>query len=612
MRTTISVHRAGRHLQQLRSDWRSSLQNASVNKFWCFFYPFLKPDWKWAVISTLVLLLGALFTLPAPILSGMLLDQIVSGRDFTRMLVLAVLFGGFTLIRRVLGPLQVYCTTRFEQNVMLRLKTALLTRILGLPKPYFDQHQPGYILSSFSNDLERISWFLSGPLVGLILDGAKLISAGAAMFWLEKRLAVLSLFFVPLTFFLIRYFSRQLSHLSEVQYEEQAQVEKDLLETLASAFLIKALAVEENTVERMSNRWKKMQEMFFRQIRLLTAANSIMNLVPDFAKTVVLGFGIYLVYQDEISPGTLLASFTLSSQIFQPVINLANSVFEYQETRTAANRLMSVWNEIPEEGMDTGIRLKNLQGKIEFQQVHYGYHERGVVLDGLSLVIEPGQRVALVGASGVGKTTLLSLLLGFYQPVQGKVLFDDQNFTDLNLSQLRKRIGFMSQSTGFLSGSLRENLTLGTEVDVTDLELRNTLESVGLYDLLASLPDGLETKLGENALNLSSGQRQRLALARTLVKKPDLFILDEPTAALDGLSEQQFLSALCANMDAKTCIMVTHRRAVMEMADRILVLDQGRLVADGPHSLIKDTCPVYQQLYMAPEKIQETAPCPAL
>ena len=170
----------------------------------------------------------------------------------------------------------------------------------------------------------------------------------------------------------------------------------------------------------------------------------------------------------------------------------------------------------------------------------------------------------------------------------------------------------MSQATGFLSGSLRENLTLGTEVDVTDLELRNTLESVGLYDLLERLPDGLETKLGENALNLSAGQRQRLALARTLVKKPDLFILDEPTAALDGLSEQQFLSALCANMDAKTCIMVTHRRAVMEMADRILVLDQGRLVADGPHSLIKDTCPVYQQLYMTPENIQETAPCPAL
>ena len=558
-------------------------------------HPFVGRHWRKGAVGVLLILVTSFLGIPQPLIMRYLVDDVILGHQLGLLVVAILLLAGILLAEKLIGLLQQFYFARFEQEVILDIQQDLFSHVLHLPKAFFDEQQTGYLMSRLSSDAEGLRWFFSSTIVYIMSNILRFAGGVVLLYYLEWRLALGVLLIIPGMVLCIKYFSKKVHVLSHQEMEQEAAVSSHLQESLSSVFLIKAFSAEARTVKRFMTQLTEAFHISLEQTTVSSVASLVINSMPGLAKLIVLALGAYWVIQDHWSLGSLLAFTAYLTYVFGPAQFLASVNLELQNARVALERVSALYDIVPEENRGDGKTVERLTGEIEFKKVSFAYNEREPVLNNVSFHINAGERVAIVGPSGVGKTTLLSLLLRFYMPTAGEIYFDGTPTQDYELGWLRQRIGYVAQSTLLLSGSIMENLRYGNPEARLE-EVSRAAKLAGIHDFIESLPEGYATEIGEEGVKLSEGQKQRLALARAIVKDPNILVLDEPTSALDSQTEKTIFQSLPSYTEGKTLFVVAHRLSTIMNADRIFLLDQNRLIAIGTHESLLQSNDYYRSI----------------
>jgi ATP-binding cassette, subfamily B, bacterial len=556
--------------------------------------PFVTRHWRKGLLGALLVLLNSLLNFPQPLIQRFLVDDVILGKHLELLIAVVALMGGIAVLNMLSGALQGWFFTRFEQEIILDIQQDLLDRTLRFPKSFFDEEEVGYLMSRLSSDVGGLRWFFSSTIVNILSNIVRLIGGVVLLFYLEWRLALVALIVIPGLILWVRFFSRRTRALSHHGMERQANVARRMQESLASASLIKAFASEEREVGRVMGELRGALEINLEQTAVGSVASMSLNALNNVANLVILVAGAYLIIVGQWTLGSLLAFRSYVGYVYGPAQFLANVNLQLQGALAALERVSALYDIMPEE-TGVGLKVEHLSGEIELRDVSFSYDVQQPVLQDVSCHIQPGQRVAIVGPSGVGKTTLVSLLLRFYQPTAGEIWFDGRPASEYELASLRQRIGYVSQSTLLLSGTLLDNLRYGSP-EASAEQVERACRAAGIHEFIAGLPEGYNAPVGERGVNLSEGQKQRLSLARALIKDPDILVLDEPTSALDSLVERSIFDALPSIVRDKTLFVVAHRLSTIQDSDQILLLNESRLVAMGTHQSLLANNELYRSL----------------
>ena len=559
-------------------------------------YPFVLAHWRQGVLGSGLIFVGTLLSFPQPLISRYFVDTVLGGRRLSLLPGVILLMVAMSGCSTLLGLLQQFYVARFEQTVTMDIQESLLGHVLRLPQTFFDSKETGYLMSRISSDVGGLRWFFSSTIVHIITNVLRFVGGIWFLIYLEWRLAVAAVIVLPGLVFMIRYFSARLRVMSHWLMEQQAKVYSGFQECLSSVPLIKSFSTEDREVSTVISSIRKIVNLSLEQSTVNSIAGLAIGSMPRVVNLSVLVIGAYWVITGHWTLGSLFAFQGYLGYVFGPAQFLGSANLGLQGARASLERVSALFDLVPEENTGKGLNIDRLQGDIEFRNVSFSYDVQNPVLDDISFCVRHGERVAIVGPSGVGKTTLVSLLLRFYRPTSGEVYLDGIPASDIEVRALRRRIGYVSQSTLLRSGTVVENLRYGNQ-EATDEEVIHAAEAASIHDFIVSLPAGYDSEIGQNGVSLSEGQRQRFSIARALVKHPDILVLDEPSSSLDNLTEKSIFRSLPFLVRNKTLFVVAHRLSTIEDSDRILLLNECRLVAVGTHKMLLETNDYYRSLY---------------
>ena len=559
--------------------------------------PYLKRHWRKGCFGIFLIIVAALCGFPAPLITRYLVDDVILNRQLGLLAGALGLLACFLIAEKLMRMLQELYFTRLEQEVTLDVQQDLIARVLKFPKQFFDKHQTGYLMLRLTEDVDGVRWFFSNTIVHLCSNALRFTGGVCLLFYLEWRLAAAVLILLPALAWGVRYFSNKLHHLYHQTMEQKAELGGNLQESLSEATLIKAYASEQHTAKRLLSSWQRLFKTTLQQTTVASLASLIVDSTPGLARVLSLAVGAVWIITDQWTLGSLLAFQAYLVYVFGPAQILATANLQLQKALAALQRVSALLKIVPEDNAASGKAVEKLSGDIEFRNVSFAYNGGELVLQNFSFYVHAGQRVAIVGPSGVGKTTLLSLILRFYQPTSGEIYFDNQPAAAYEFGALRKRIGYVAQQPRLLSDTILDNLRYGNP-EASEAEVRRAAKAAGIHRFIEDLPQGYQTRIGEKGVNLSEGQKQRLSIARVLIKDPDILILDEPTASLDTGAEQSLFERLPEFIRQKTLFIATHRLSTIRACDRIFVLNENQLVASGFHQDLIESNAYYRQIVL--------------
>jgi subfamily B ATP-binding cassette protein MsbA len=563
------------------------------------------PYWRVFVITALAMIIFAatdtgFAALMKPLLDGNFMEH---DPDTVKLVPLALI--ALFMFRGLAGFLSRYGMSWIGRRVIQVLRRELFHQLLRLPAQYFDRNPSGRLLSRLTFDVEQVAEATANAVTILIRDSMTLIFLLAYMFWISGWLTMLFLIIGPVLVGLIRVVSRRFRSISRRIQDSMGELTQFSEEVIHGQRLVKSFSGEqwqETLFEQVNERNRKLHLK-------MAAALGASTPIVQFIAACILALVIYLATLEsvtrEISVGSFVSFIAAMMLLMQPIKRLTNINASVQRGVAAAHSLFEVLDEAVEQ--DKGrLPLSRANGAIEFRKLSFAYDKaKGDVIKDVSFSVLPGQTIALVGRSGSGKTTLANLLVRFYNPHQGAIYLDGEDIRDYRLADLRKQIALVGQDVTLFNDSIAHNIAYGRLGAVSDQAIIACAEAAHAMQFIADLPEGINSRIGDRGVLLSGGQRQRIAIARAMLKDAPILVLDEATSALDSESERMVKDALQQLTQNRTSLIIAHRLSTVERADRILVLEQGRIVETGNHTELLATGGVYGDLYRLQFKEKE-------
>ena len=555
---------------------------------------YVLPYWRMFIISTVGFAIYAA-TEPAVVMIIQQMIDLLGGQAREQMQFLPLAFIVLFLVRGVGAFLGNYYLARISGNVIHKLRCAIFDHYTRLSVEYFDSHNSGFMISRITNNIGEVTRATTDSVRSVIREGFTAIGLLAYLIHTNWQLSMVFLALAPVVILMVKYVGGRLKRLSRNMQDTVGDLTQITSEMVGGNRIVKGFGGEVYERQRFKNCSLENRKQYRKLIMTMSINNPVMQLLISFALAGMMYMALMLMKTS--SAGEFVGFFTAAFLLPKPIRQLSDANSEILRGLAAAESLFEVLDEPVE--IDSGTyETDRCEGMIEFKNLSFTYSGSEIpALNAINLRIKPGETVALVGASGGGKSTLINLLPRFYEYAEGEILIDGVNIKSYRLAALRKQMAIVTQNVTLFNASVAENIAYGVLEGADRSGIEQAAKDAYAMQFISDMPKGLDTEIGENGVKLSGGQRQRLALARALLKDSPILILDEATSALDTESERYIQAALNRLMQGRTTLVVAHRLSTIENADRILVMEKGRIIEQGSHAELLSQNGAYAKLY---------------
>ncbi|WP_165997851.1 ABC transporter ATP-binding protein [Bacillus sp. Cs-700] len=547
-------------------------------------------------------MIGTIAGLIVPFFTKNLVDQL-SGSTLSSG-VITLLIAAF-IVQAIFSGLSMYLLLYIGETVVARLRERLMKKVLSLQVNYFDQNRVGDTTSRIVNDTGVIKDLVSNHLISLLTSTLSIVGSIGILLYLDWKLTAILLAVVPIMMIGIRFIGKRMYKVSKGLQEETAKFTATITQVLSEVRLVKFSMAENVEEENGKNGIKNVFGYSMKEAKIYALLMPLMTLLLMGVLVIIVGYGGVRVSTGELTAGELVAFLLYLFQIIIPFSSMARFLTAIQKAMGATERLQFLLDHESEERLN-GEEVKNPAQVLSFNNVEFSYGKE-MILKKASFEVPPGKVTAIVGPSGSGKTTTFSLIERFYRPQEGEIKLGDNEISRFSLVSWRKQIGYVSQESPLIAGTIKENIVYGLEKEVSDQDIEVAASQAYALPFIHDLPDGLDTEIGERGIKLSGGQRQRIAIARAIVRNPSILLLDEATSSLDSTSEVQVQRALNNLMKDRTTIVIAHRLSTVVHADQILVMENGRVSAQGTHEELFMNSNLYKELAQQQFQMEESS-----
>lgn len=564
---------------------KTSKRFAAIKRIWLY----LADNKTLLMVVLAMVVISSALGLLGPFLVGMTIDDYIVSKNGNHFLTLLLSLLVIYLFNSLSTFLQNYWMIGIAQDTVYTMRSQLFRHLHKLPITFFDRRQHGELMSRVTNDIENVSSTLNSSVIQIFSSLLTLVGTIVVMLWLSPLLTLLTMIIIPLMFLGMKWITNRTGKLFKEQQKNIGELNGFIEETVSGQRIVKTFSQEDRVIREFKVRNEKLKQSGYLSQAYSGFIPKVMNLLNNLSFAIIAGVGGYLALKGFISIGTIVIFTEYSRQFTRPINDLANQFNTLLSAIAGAERVFEIIDEEEEDAdeLDSGT-LEDIKGEVTFDEVSFAYEKSGETIKNVNLQVRAGENVALVGPTGAGKTTLINLLARFYDPNSGKILIDGHDIQQVKRSSLRSHMGFVLQDSYLFQGTVRENIRYG-RLDATDSEVEEAARLANAHSFIVKLPNEYEFMLKQDGSGISQGQKQLISIARALLADPSILILDEATSSIDTITEVKIQEALQRLMYGRTSFVIAHRLNTIQQADKILVLEEGKIIESGTHdSLLKE------------------------